>query len=153
MKKPLFIIGIVIAISAVLVFFFKYRDNRESRQFTGNFLSIQNDSILVEGRYLVDHKYEPIDKFINAEVVVDSSTTFKRIALHLPSAKELEGTDGKFEVSKLKTDESTVSFEDFKKDAEGRQGVGIQVFTGENIWGKTKFSAKDITYKIGIYPK
>ncbi len=149
------IVGVVVVL--VLVFglggflFLKYRTT--SNAFTGNLSDIKGNSIFVAGLFYTDKKsYLPEGKPTDVEVVITSATKFKRIVLHIPGEEELKKTGGKFMVDDLKKDVSVSNFETFKKDAKDSSPISLEAVSSKNIWGKNKFEAKEITYRLAVYP-
>jgi len=153
--KRYFLIGVIIVVLLGLgiIGFLFFKSRTVSNAFVGNLSRLEGSSIFVNGKYKIEEDaYLPEGEIIEAKIVITSETKFKRIALNIPSEEELKKTGGRFMVDDLKKETNDVDFEVFKKDAGESSPISLEVKSKSNIWGKSKFEAREIIYRLAVFP-
>ena len=92
-------------------------------------------------------------ELVEVEVLVTSTTKFKRTALFIPSQKELQKTGGMFRTENLEKDITDGNFEIFKKDAEDSSPIGLEAVSSKNVFNKNRFESTEISYRFAVFPK
>lgn len=152
-----FVVAIIAVVVLVVAGYFGatyYYNNRyDSRQFIGPVQKVEGDTIYAKGNFVVagHNELSGPNKLKDVKIVVGPSTKITKIQLYLPTAEELKKTGGVYYPDKLKNDTKVVSLDVLKSDL-ANSGFSIDAKSVENIYSKSKFTASEISYRIGVFP-
>jgi len=123
----------------------------ESHEFAGQIVNIDGNEITIEGAFVIVNQ-DSLSKNETREVVVSVSddTKITKTLLYIPTKAELEKTGGLFYPDKLKKDYQEVNLETLKSDD---THSGLIVKSTTNIYGKSSFSASEISYTVPVFPQ
>ena len=139
-KKILLLVFLLVAV--VLVFVWSTKNRIQTNEFAGNVVSVGDSFLVVKGTYTIDGKSIGTEgELKEVEVLVDSSTQIARESFKIP-----EGV-GSFNPDKLPKQVIKVGLDQIKKDTEFSI-VGVMIEAQKNIYGKNKFIASVITYRV-----
>lgn len=118
----------------------------ESYSFNGNSVEAKDNTLIVKGLFDLGDKPNPQKEMITVEVSVNAETKITRVALKIPNTTE------RFDPDKLPKEETQVNFSQLATDSKGAT-LGIHITSSEEMFGKKKFTAKEIVYKVPIYSR
>lgn len=148
-KKFIFIFLAAAALAAVIIKLdvLDIFDANVSKEFRANLLEIKDASIIAEGMFTLsgEDALNSEQRPHKAEVLIDLDTKIIRMAFYLPK------TDKMFTVGDLEKDTKEVNLDTLKKDFQNRIfTIGLTVKTDANIYGKDRFKASEITYRLPL---
>lgn len=80
------------------------------------------------------------------EVIVDSKTEFLKTIVHMPTVADLEKTGGFYTFNDLQKEEVMGSLDDLKNSK-----IMVSAISEKNIYNKSKFKAKKLSYLERVY--
>ena len=147
-NKKIFIALFIFLVLLGWVAFLKLREDKIiSREFGGQIIKIENNTIFLKGLFNIEKGGEFIKKQAEREVRVLLIPDIKLVKtlLYLPEATGLEPV--KYNPNDLKKDYQEGSLEDLKENTSG-----ITVTSDRNIFNKSKFKAVKIEYIEPVFP-
>lgn len=123
-----------------------------SYEFSGNVETVGDSTITVRGQF-VDAKTQRLfpGELVLVEVEVSLETRIVREAFRIPSAEELTKTGGIFKPDELPREQSITDLLVLKQDTM-RTTAGAVVKASKNVFGKSRFEAEEIAYRVPIFP-
>lgn len=130
----------LLLLAGAVVFWFN-KDKIQTNQFAGNVVSVTDNSILVQGTYTIDGVSVGVPELKEVEVLVDQNTQITRESFKIPAGAK------SYKPDELPKQINQVGLEQIKVDSE-LTVVGINIEAKKNIYGKNKFTASKITYRV-----
>lgn len=124
----------------------------EAYRFTGRVRGFEPASFRMHGVYVTGEKLPPdlaLDREL--EVAVDADTKFVKVAMVMPSEKEVMKAGGTFDPRKLVSTTAASSFEEMRGLLEGGPYFTLEVEFGENAIGQKLPTAAKVTYSPLIF--
>src|SRR3989344_9636013 len=123
--------------------FFWFQNNKiKTNEFAGNVVSVGDSSFVVKGTYTIDRiSVGTVGELRDVEVLVDSNTQITRESFKIP-----EGVKS-FDPNKLPKQITQVGLDKIKADSD-LTTVGVIIQASKNIYGKNKFTASNIVYRV-----
>ncbi len=129
-----------------------YKNRSQSHLFNGEVVSVADSGVItVSGIYPREDGLQPVAQK-NIPVQTDAKTKFVKTLIYLPSTDELKATNGRYEPSKLKRENSDSTLAELKKSG---QGTVISVVANTNVYNQdaiTPQQIKEINFILPIYP-
>lgn len=139
--KFLIIVLVVLVLIGFLIMYFVKGSSVKAYEFLGQIDRVEGNNIYMHGNYLGPNhpEFSKPENAVDVKVIANSSTDLVKIVIYKPvSSKNDRFRDPK----NLKKETMIGSIEDL---ASGKV-VDATIITDKNIYGKTKFSASNISY-------
>ena len=152
--KYLFLVLLLVSfLTTILIYVPKLNYNTStptliSNEFNGNLVEIRDNSVILEGSFLVNDDSIPTsipEDVTRAEIFLTPSTKITKVLIYIPNTRNM------FKVADLPKEESVATLKILKEDSLGKT-IGVQVIAGDNIFGKSKFEANELIYRIPVFP-
>ena len=139
-RKSVLLSLLVLVVIVGLIWFKK--DKIEIKEFTGNVVSVTDESIIVRGIYIKDgNPAETTGKTREVEVRINQDTEIIRESFKIPKGVT------SFRPDELPKQTMQVGLEQVKADSQ-LTVVGLIIRARNNIYGKDKFIADKIIYRV-----
>lgn len=118
-------------------------DKIKADEFVGTVMGVDGNILKLSGYFETPFGDGQLKQ---VEVIVDSKTEFLKTFVHMPTAEELEITGGFYNFKDLTKEETAGSLEDLINAK-----ILVSVTSNKNIYNKSKFKAKKISYLERVY--
>lgn len=145
MKK----IAVIVFFAAVVIFggYFLigqfFADKVKVNEFVGTIMEIDGNILKLSGYFETPSGDGQLKQ---VEVIIDSKTEFLKTIVHMPTVADLEKTGGFYTLSDLQKEEVMGSLEDLRNAK-----IMVSAISEKNIYNKSKFKAKKISYLERVY--
>jgi hypothetical protein len=148
------IVAVVLIAAAALAAHKLMQPKASTDGFGGVVTAVNDHSVVVKGQYTLPNNPELINSSTERELTikVDQSTKITRELIYLPTSSELQASGGKFDPRTARREKTVGTLQNMRQDKE-QQTVSIDVKADGNIYGKSQFTAKEITYTIAYDPE
>ncbi len=152
-RKILIIITALIVLVGGFWLYSWYKAQPVAHEFIGKINKIEGGVLFVTGVLTVEEHPELSgpDKMQDVEIVISSDVKYVKTLLYLPTAQELEKTNGAYRPSDLKKDIVDGNADDLIKLRDS--GMGLSFVSDNNIYGKKRFAVQKVDYIEPVYPE